>query len=326
MADSKSLFDFNTLEDVKKNFSLPELVKMAKEESFSEWLAVNFYAGEAQELLDAVESQGSDAEIALSICKVFKFDFNELTLEEVAQISAFINKNHARELYLDATKSAVVETQAELVRAIWAGTEVLYLYGGEFKIPVEVPNKTYIGYNNAIIDLIYPNNLDLDAANIKLMNLQLFLQSPISIKMDNSQDVKLIYAAKKTLGEGNLREVFNVLRGRSVFESADNFRVRAESVKGVAVGNVLLVDSDYDFNSQTFKLSPNWDFDYIAVLKHSVENRRFHIKLSPDVAQNLYCSERKLQIFADFTYADERLTIASLYLESHGSGRIYLDN
>lgn len=327
--EEKTLLDYNTLEEVKKNFTLQELVKMAKEESFGEWLAVHFYAGEAQEILDAVENQGSDAEIALAICKVFKFEFNELTQEEVAQVSSFVNQDHARELFsdkVDNKKSAVVSTQSELFRAIWAGADVLYLYSGEFKIPLEVPNKTYIGYNHAIIDILYPNNLDLDSQNINLANLQIFLQSPINIKMDNSKNIRLIYAAKKTLGDLQLQEVFDVMRGRSHFESADRFKQRAENIKGVACGRVLLTDTDYNFDAQTFKVNPEWDFDYISVLKSAVDNRSFHLKLSPEGAQNLYSSERKLQIFADFTFVEDKLTISNLYLETQAAGRISLES
>lgn len=329
MAEEKTLLDYETLQEVKQNFTLAELVQMAKNESFGEWLAVHFYAGEAQEILDAVENQGSDAEIALSICKVFKFEFNELTPEEIAQVSAFVNQDHARELFdgrIDNKKSAVVSTQGELFKAIWGGAEVLYLYSGEFKIPLEVPNKTYIGYNHALIEILYPNNLDLDAQNITLANLQVYLRSNINVKMDNSKNVRLINGAKKTLGELGLQEVFDVMRGRSHFESSEKFKERAENVKGVAVGSVLLVDTDYNFDNQQFKVNPEWDFDYISVLKSSVDNRSFHIKLSPEGAQSLYSSERKLQIFADFTFVDERLTIAQVYLETQAAGRIVLES
>ena len=327
MDEKRALFDFSTLSEVKQNFSLHELVKLAKEESFSEWLAVNFYTAEAQEILEAVESQANDSEIKLLICKIFKFEFSELSPDEFKEVSAFVSKNHCRKLFADlegeGKRSACVETQGELVKELWAGAEVIYLYGGEFKIPLEIPNKVYIGYNNAIIDVTEIKNIDLDAQNIVLHNLQVYLQHPINLKMDNSRNIIIINGTKKTVSDRpSLNEIFEVMNGRSVFESSQQFQKNAEDIRGVAIGHVLLEDKNYNYDAGVFTICPEWDFEYISILKDFIVGKKFSFQLSPEDSEKLYNKERKMQIFADFTYSEDKLTISALYLETFSIGRI----
>ena len=321
--DKKNLPEYANLDSIKKEFSLPELVQLSREENFAEWLTVNLYAGEAQQLLDIVENDGTDAEVAAVLCKIFKYKFDELSDNELSQISAVINRARARV----SNKAVVVENQADLAHAIWAtGSEVICLNGGEFKIALGVPNKTYKGFNNAVVDIFFDKDIDLDAQNITLENLQVCLRSPIQIKMDNYKNVKVINAFKTILNENiSADEIADVLRGRSPFESAEQFRARAENIKGLAVGTVLLEDKNYKFDEQTFKIAPEWNFDYISVLRDFTANKSFTLKIAPADAEKLYADERKLQIFADLTFADNKLTIASLYLETQSAGRVYLE-
>lgn len=329
MEEEKTLFDFNTIEEVKENFSPKEIFELAQSDNFSEWLAVKFYTDEAQEVLNAVENGITGSALKLLVCKIFNFDFNDLEITDVEEISAFIARKQRRSLFVkyeSDKKSAYVENQRELVQALWDGAEVLYLYGAEFKIPLEIPNKIYIGYNNTIIDVTHKNDVDLDAQNIILQNVQLYLHYPITLKMEKSSDVKIINGTKNILGvRPTLKEIFEIMRGRGAFESPENFKRRAEDLRGVAVGTVLLKDENYNYDDQNFSIKPQWNFDYISVLKSYAADRNFFVKISPENAELIYTNERKLQIFADFTYIDGKLTILHLYFESNTLGRIEIE-
>ena len=114
------------------------------------------------------------------------------------------------------------------------------------------------------------------------------------------------------------------LLGRGAFESAEDFAKRAESIRGVAVGKVLLEDRNYLYDRGAFAIRPHWDFKYISILKDCAKGRDFFINLSPADAGSLYTNERGLQIFADFTYLNGKLTVSNLYLETKTLGRIKL--
>ena len=88
---------------------------------------------------------------------------------------------------------------------------------------------------------------------------------------------------------------------------------------------MTLHSGNYNFDEQTFNIEPTWDLKYMPCLKNFVVGKKFSLKLAPDVAQNLYNNERRLQIFADFTFSD-KLTVASLYLETASAGRIFIEN
>lgn len=330
MEEEKTLFDFNTIEEVKENFTPKEIFALAQSDNFSEWLAVKFYTDEAQEVLNAVENGISGTALKLLICKIFNFDFGDLEIEDVEEISAFIARKQRRNLFdkYDSgnKKVAYVENQRELVQALWDGAEVLYLYGAEFKIPLEIPNKVYIGYNNTIIDVTHNSDLDLDSQNIILKNVQIYLHYPINLKMDKSSDVKIINGTKNILGvRPTLKEIFEIMRGRGAFESQENFKRRAEDLRGVAVGTVLLKDENYNYATQNFSIKPQWNFEYMSILKSYATDRNFFVEISPENAKIIYSNERKLQIFADFTYIDGKLTILHLYFESNTLGRIEIE-
>ena len=319
----KRLPEYASLEDLKKEFSISELVEIAKNQNLAEWLASNFYLGAGQKLLDVVENGGSDDEIFAILCRIFNWKIGDLSEDEISKIVHSLDKIRLR---LN-NKAAVAETQSELAAAVWSGSaETICLLGEElFYIPLGTTNKKFIGDGNTLIEIFYDDDVDLDAKNLVIENAQIFRRTPNNIKMDNSKNVKVIDGFKKTLAGDDLREVLNVLQGRSPFESIDQYRQRAENCKGVAVGYVTLHSGNYNFDEQTFNIEPTWDLKYMPCLKNFVVGKKFSLKLAPDVAQNLYNNERRLQIFADFTFSD-KLTVASLYLETNSAGRIFIEN
>ena len=331
MENEKSLMKCYSMQELKKNFSLDELFTLAKKKNLSEWLEMNLYINEGKKISEAINNKISDAELKLLICKIFDLSLENLSADELEEISVVVAKNQHRELFFDGhlydRKAAFVENQRELIQELKDGAEILFLYGAEFKIPIEWHNRTYIGKNNAIIDFNFDGDIDLDERNIILENVQIFLHNPITLKMNNSKNIQIINGAKKSLGtHPTLKEIFEIMRGRSPFESASNFKRRAEDIRGVAVGTVLFEDKNYFYDEKIFKFNPQWNFEYISVVKNFVHGRDFFINLSPENAELLYTNERKQQIFADFTYIGGKLTILNLYLETKTLGRIIIES
>ncbi len=328
--NKKTLQNCHSLQEVTQKFSLSEILIMTKEKVLINWLEENFYFSEVKKISAALENKTGDAELKLLLCKIFNLDFENLSETELNEISALVAKNQRKELfskYADSGKnSAYVENQSELVQALKSGAEIIYLYGAEFRIPVETQNKTYIGINNAVIDFTYDSDIDFDARNIILEDLQIYIHYPITVKMDNSKNVKILNGTKKALGiRPTLKEIFEIMRGRGAFESVKNFRKRAEDLRGVAVGESLFEDKNYNYEENTFEFKPQWNFEFVNVLKDFAQGRNFYLNLAPQFAEQLYTNERKLQIFADFTYIDGKLTILNLYFETNTLGRIEIE-
>lgn len=319
----KKFPEYASLEEIKQEFSINELVDVAKNSQLAEWLASNFYLGAGQKLLDVVENGGSDDEIFAILCRIFNVKIGDLSEDEISKIMHSLDKIRLR---LN-NKAAVAETQSELAAAVWSGSADTICLLGEnlFYIPLGTTNKKFIGDGTTIIEIFYDEDVDLDAKNIVIENAQIFRRTPNNLTMNNSRNVKVIDGFKKTLAGDDLREVLNVLQGKSPFESVEQYRARAENCKGVAVGYVTLKRNNYNFDEQTFYIEPVWDLKYTPALKNFVVGKKFSLKLAPNIAQDLYNSERRLQVFADFTYSD-KLTVASLYLETASAGRNFIEN
>ena len=327
----KNLSDYNSIDEVEENFSPDELLTLAKQKLLEEWLETNFYTAESQQIADAVDNQSSDAELKLIICKIFNFDFDKLSEDDAEEIAKCVAKNQRRELFFDkrddGKKAAFVETQGELVRELKNGAEVIFLYGGEFKIPYNLHGKTYIGRNNAVIDFTDDADIDFDERDIVFEDLQIFIHHPVNLRIEKSKNVKIINGGRQTLEDRpTLKEIFDIMRGRNPFESAEDFTQRAENIRGAAVGTTLLKDENYFYDETKFDIAPKWNFQYISVLKGYVDGRIFSVNLSPEDARRLYENERKLQIFADFTCIDGKLTILNLYFETETLGRIFIES
>ena len=327
----KSLFDFYSKREATENFSLDELLNFAKQRNLQEWLAENFYASEARKLAAALKNDSSDAELKLLICKIFDLPIENLSEQELQEISSVVEKNHRRELYMkkipgDDRKYAFAETQGELVKALRDEAQVIYLCGGEFRIPLHKRGITYIGCENAVVDLDSEEDVNLDELEIILEDLQVFIHNPITLHDDKSKNIKILDGSKKVLGERpTLKEILDILRGRKTFESPEEFKNRAENLRMAAVGKVLLEEKDYNFDTAQFKIQPHWDFEYISVLKDFAADKNFFATIRHNDAEALYGNERKLQIFADFTYIGGKLTILNLYFATKTLGKIIIE-
>ena len=331
MEESTSIFKFHSKQELAENFSLEELLNFALQRNLQEWFAENFYASEARKVAAAINNELNRSEFKLLICKLFDLPIENLSADELEEISLITAKKQRRELFMnklpgDDRKLAFVETQSELFNALQDDAQRIFLYGGEFRIPLNRRGINYIGCENAVIDFDEEFDIDLDASEIVLENLQVYIRHPINLQAAQSKNIKILDGSKITLGERpTLKEIFDILRGRGAFESPETFKARAEDVKGVAVGVALLEDKNYNFDAAQFNFKPRWDFEYISILKDFASGKIFSVKLQPHDAETLYINERKLQIFADFIYRDGRLTILKLYFDTKTLGRIEIE-
>ena len=204
LEESKSLFAFHSKAELAENFLLEELLNFAKQRNLQEWLAENFYASEARKVAAAINNEAIDADLKLLICKLFNLPLETLSAEEAEEISATVAKNQRRELFIkkipgDDRKIDFVENQAELFKALQGEAQIIYLCGGEFRIPLNRRGVTYIGCENAVVDVDEEFDIDFDAAEIVLEDLQIYLNNPIKITAAQSKNLKILDGSKKIL-------------------------------------------------------------------------------------------------------------------------------
>lgn len=319
----KTIFEFYSKRELVENFSLAELVDFAQQRNLQEWFEENFYAAEAKKVAAAISNEASVAELKLLICELFDLPLDTLSAEDLEEVSALAEQK----LFAKTPKeNKLVKTQRELVRAIKDGDKKIYLCGGEFRIPLNRNGITYIGRDNAVIDLDEDFDVDFDKCEIFLEDVQVYLHHPINIKAEQSHNVKIIDGSKKVLGERpTLKEIAEVLRGKNAFETPEDFKTRVEKICGVAVGSTLLDDKDYDIDAAQFNFKPRWDFDYIPIVKDFAADKKFSVKLQPQDAESLYNNERKLQLFADFTHQGGKLTVRNLYFAPKTRGKVIIE-
>ncbi len=225
MDEQKSLFDFHSKREVAENFSLDELLNLTRQRNLQEWLAVNFYAGEARKVGAAVNDELDNAALKLLLCKIFDLPLESLSADDTAEISSAVEKNHRREFFVkqipgDDRKIFFAETQGELVKALHEDAKLIYLCGGEFRIPLQMRGVTYIGCDNAVIDFADDTDFDFDANEIILQDLQIYLHHAVNLRAEKSTNIKIIDGSKKVLDEHpTLKEIADILRGRNSFES-----------------------------------------------------------------------------------------------------------
>lgn len=329
ISNEKTLFNFCSTQEVGRNFSVTELLHEARQKNLAEWLNLNFYAPEAKLINDAVENNVSDAELTIILCKIFGLNFDALSVGELEEISAAVAKKQEREIFTDGRddwqSAAFVTDQRELIRALRNDSKTIYLIGGQYRVPLEVNDRLYIARENAVVELSVNGNVDLDARNIVFEDAQIFLTTPATLKADLSKNLKILDGSKKILGEQpTLKEIFDIMRGRRAFESPENFSRRAGRIVGAAVGSVALDDKNYFFDEQKFRLDPQWNLDFVAVLRDFAD-KNFFVTLAPEDAEKLYANERMLQIFADLTSEGNLPKILRLYFETATLGRIFID-
>ena len=227
--DANPLFAYFSKQEVTENFSLAELLNFARQGDLQKWLDENFYDSDALKLAMILKRAPTDADLKLVICEAFDLPLENLSGNDAADIAEAADALNQKLLLTDDRYAVFVRTQSELVKAVRGGAQVINLCGGEFRIPLNRGGMTYIGSENALIEIDTDDDLDLDEREIVLENLQIYIRRPIVFRAEHSRNLKILDGSKKSLqSDVSTKEILSVLRGRGKFESPEDFKQRAE--------------------------------------------------------------------------------------------------
>lgn len=312
-----------TVEDLTRMFSLTELLDIMRAGLLQDWLADNF-SEEAAEILSLEKiANWNDDELRLALCELLSIDSADLSDYDAQSIERALNKRRLKGIFTTEDKGGTVVTnQRELIDALDNGDLIIYLVGGVFQIPRRYGGVTYYGRENAIVEIPNRRDVDFDSVEISLNDLQVFVRNSITVKYANSTNLIFLRGDKIALNDAVKKiDVYKLLRGRSAFETPENFSQRAENMRGIVVGKTFLDEKNYNINLQTFDLKINWYMDFLNVARRFAE-KFFHCKIAAELAQKLYETERTLLVYADFYADNDRPAIKQLYLITADGTRI----
>lgn len=322
---SEGIVQCFTLEDLTRIFSLTELADMARAGLLQQWLAENF-SEEAAETLSADEIVSwSDDELKLALCEILGVNVDELSDFDAQSIKRAIDKRQLKEIFFGAGEDfgTIVTNQRELTDALNAGDVVIYLVGGVFQIPLNKGGVTYYGRENALVEIFSRRDVDFDAAEISLNDLQVFVRHTINVKYSNSTNL-IFLRGDKVAREEFVRkiDVYKLLRGRRSFELPENFSRRVKEMTGIVVGKVVFDAKNYDIQRQFFSLKIDWYLDFLTVAQKFAAGKFFGCVVPADFAEKIYETERAQLVYADFCADGDFPAIKRLYLLTSDGARI----
>ncbi|MBR2179443.1 MAG: hypothetical protein IJ862_03485 [Selenomonadaceae bacterium] len=312
--------EYFSLEQLLQNVNLAELVALAKDNSLQEWLENKFYNEQADSLnLDIIQKLDDD-ELRLEICETLEIDMMTLSDYDVRALERALEKRRKKSLFSEESEDYIaVESQPELMKALATSNKsVVYLCGGEFQIPLSKSHMTYIGRNNAVVDIVSKQPVNLDTQNISLKSLTVYLRylEEDQITANESSNLTFVLGNRVALDpELTLNEINDFLQGRTTFETCEDFAKRSEKFSGVIIGETLLKEEDYNIDNHVFALKPTWRMNYLKTIKKFADNKYFSLIVAANVAKQLY-DGRKLLIYADFGTDGSEAIIKNIFLMS----------
>ena len=324
---------YENLTELLANVDLGMLVTAARENALQAWLVEHFYYEQAHQLKPERINELDGDELRFVLCGELGIDLMSLSEYDTRAIERAVARHRRKMLYINPDvgdpDGAIVETQTQLRDLFGKNSgSVIYLCGGEFQIPLHKHSITYIGRDNAIINIVSRQPINFDEADIILKNITLYLQylTPAQLTLERSENVKFVLGRRLALdAELQRRELYAFLQGRDPFESFASFARRAENMRGIAVGEVLLEKKDFDIERNVFELHPDWRVEFIKQIRKFARDKYFVVFIDADNAARIFDEEsRKQLIFADFGTEGSDAAIKVIYLQTETLGRILI--
>lgn len=166
--------DVRTIEELRENFDLESVLGYFANGKLATWLKDRYYDNEAM----AVESLSADDEkLHQKLCSILKVSYTEENSIDIATVKrkneklAFLKQVNDGEKWISKV-DAVAFNQEDLLDILDTGTEkMIYLYEGDFEIPLTVKNITYFGINNPSVLLRAYDNVNFSSLNLKFVDL-----------------------------------------------------------------------------------------------------------------------------------------------------------
>ena len=330
------LDSYLTIAELREAFSLEELMRMTKDGVLQSWLWERLLDAEAQELSQEKTAGMNDDEIRVLLCRLFDVDVTRLPQHEAARLEQsladcrILEARHAS----CGDDGVIVANQREFVEAMQnPQVRKFYLFDGAYTIPLQREQTTYDGRGNALIDIKAKDEelLYFDAKEIYFYNMTVVFHyaKPSQVKLEASRqnNNKILFLHVDRLSNVDSvvqQDIWAMLKGRSSFETAEQFQKRLYELGGVVLGTVLLEAEDYDIEKQAFFVHPAWKVDFAPMVRRYIDGGSLCFYMGADEAKSLYENERRLCVYAILSAEGRRAAIERIFLMDKDRNRRYI--
>ena len=186
--------DVRTIEELRENFDLESVLGYYANGKLITWLSDRYYDIESKKIQSLVSIS---EDLNKRICEILGVEYtNEYTNTDIEALRirnekiAMLKQITDKQEIIEAVDSVAFD-QDELFDLLDEDTEVIYLYGEKFSIPLGKGNVKYIGVNNPLI-LLEDNSLDkYQNNNISFEELK-FDDNVITITESKSEEEKML--------------------------------------------------------------------------------------------------------------------------------------
>lgn len=330
------LDSYLTIAELREAFSLEELMRMTKDGVLQSWLWERLLDAEAQELSQEKTAEMNDDEIRVLLCRLFDVDVTRLPRHEAARLEQSLEDCRI----LEARRAScgddgvIVANQREFVEAMQnPQVRKFYLFDGAYTIPLQREQTTYDGRGNALIDIKAKDEelLNFDAKEIYFYNMTVVFHyaksSQVKLEASRQNNNKILFLHVDRLSNVDSvvqQDIWAMLKGRSSFETAEQFQKRLYELGGVVLGTVLLEAEDYDIEKQAFFVHPAWKVDFAPMVRRYIDGGSLCFYMGADEAKSLYENERRLCVYAILSAEGRRAAIERIFLMDKDRKRLYV--
>ncbi|MCR5834157.1 MAG: hypothetical protein K6G55_05875 [Selenomonadaceae bacterium] len=332
--DTSELDEFYSVEELRDKLSLDDFISLTKSGDLQNWLCENFFDTEAEELSEGKISKLDDNALLILICKVLEMDVTHLNAEDAQRLESAVNNRpliDKRRLECD-DDGVIVSNQRELTTALKdTNNNKFYLYSNRYNIPLRRESTTYIGRENAVIDIRQKSNdiMDFDSHEIYFQDITVvfhYLQ-PEQVKIESSANNgnNFIYLNRNKISLNDtvtLKEMADFLSGRTPFETPEEFKTRSENFDPAVVGTVVLNANNYDITKKAFFVDANWEVEFSSLIRDYLGDNPLCIYAEGAEAKALLDNEPAFLVYAEFSAVGDKPCICKLFVRT-SSGKRY---
>lgn len=248
--------EVRSLAELRENFSLSKVLGYAKDGKLVTWLR-DRYENDIADLISNIELSEEDA--AKKICDILSIEFEGNSEEEIEKAKEKERKLSLLKKYPECSEYAkkidlIAFDQDDLYDLLDENSDIIYLCGERFSIPLSKTGVTYIGINNPMAVVDSKVEVDWQEKKIILKNLTFD---------DNYQ--KVINSAeetKQTLYEKFVEIVksYNVSKNKGTYQFGDykgsdvSFMLspterEASENSFCKLSEIIITNSGYDINA-----------------------------------------------------------------------------
>lgn len=202
--------DVRTIEELRENFDLESVLGYYANGKLATWLSDRYYDAEAEKI-KSIDHNSKD--LNKQICEIIGVECVEESTETDLEAIKLRNERIAtlRQITDDEeiikNVDSVAFDQDELFDLLDDNTEVIYLFGEKFSVPLGKGNVKYVGVNNPLVLLGTENFKSYEDNNILFKNVR--FEDKINLLLKKDEPTKPEYD-KKQIEEWLLNDVTEI--------------------------------------------------------------------------------------------------------------------